>query len=94
MIASHIFVRTVLDQILLNPEQATLSDEARLNLKFFGATFFAVIIRYISFELSKDSPFDNPPTIKKTDPETDTRFNIMDGYPLTVEAINLKPWSS
>jgi hypothetical protein len=87
--ASHIFVRTAIDQILMNQDSST-SEFTKLNLKFFASTLFALILRYFSLELPKDSPFDNPSSMTKTNLEADTRFNMLDGYPLTVEAMTLK----
>jgi hypothetical protein len=89
LMGSHIFVRTAIDQILMNQDAST-SDFTKLNLKFFASTLFALLLRYFSLELPKDSPFDNPPSMTNTDPETDARFNMLDGYPLTVEAMTLK----
>ena len=70
-----------------------MSDMAVQNVKLLAATFFGVIIYYFSQELPRDSPFDNPPTIRVTDPVEDTRFNMLDGYPETVEQMTVKKGS-
>lgn len=79
----------MIDNILLKPDAGT-SDLTKLNLRFLAATIFAIHLRFFSIELPKDSPFDNPPSMTKIDPEADTRFNMLDGYPLTVNEMLLK----
>lgn len=60
------------------------------NLKLYAATLFTVIANYFSIELPRDSPFDNPPSLIDGNIEEETRFKILDGYPLIVDKLNIK----